>query len=188
MDALLPPGAVEGIAARDPDALAACYEAFADPLYRYVLSRCGDPGLAEELVEETFTELVGSGPTLEGGGRAVRAWLFPAARNNLIEVRRKAQRRADDRYDEPLAARIPDAGPGPEQAALAEATAASVRSALARLSPDHQDVFLLRFAGGLTGPEAAAVLGKSVGAVKALQHRGLVALAALIDEEGNPRP
>jgi DNA-directed RNA polymerase specialized sigma24 family protein len=40
-------------------------------------------------------------------------------------------------------------------------------------------------AAGLTAPEVAAVLGKTTGAVKALQHRGLQSLAQLL---GSPRP
>jgi hypothetical protein len=41
------------------------------------------------------------------------------------------------------------------------------------LSSDQRQVLLLRMAGGLTFPEVAELLGKTTGAVKALQHRGL---------------
>ena len=52
--------------------------------------------------------------------------------------------------------------------------------ALAELSPDQREVLLLRMAGGMTAPEVAAVLGKTTGAVKALQHRGLASLARVL--------
>jgi RNA polymerase sigma-70 factor, ECF subfamily len=187
-DELLPGWAIDGIAAREPESLAACYEAFAEGLYRYLLSRCGDPTLAEELVEDTFLELVDQAPALTGGGGGVRAWLFRAGRNNLIDARRKVLRRGDVAYDEQRAAQVASPHPGPEEAALAGATAARVQSALARLSQDQRDVLLLRFAGELSGPEVAAVLGKTVGAVKALQHRGLAALGRILTEEGAPSP
>ena len=50
----------------------------------------------------------------------------------------------------------------------------------ARALPDQREVLLLRMAGGLTAPEVAAILGKTTGAVKALQHRGLASLARVL--------
>jgi RNA polymerase sigma-70 factor (ECF subfamily) len=55
--------------------------------------------------------------------------------------------------------------------------------AVRRLSPDQQDVLLLRLFGELTVDEVARALGKGRGAVKALQRRGLGALAKAIAEE-----
>ena len=53
-------------------------------------------------------------------------------------------------------------------------------AALRELSPDQREVLLLRMAGGLTAPEVATILGKTTGAVKALQHRGLASLARVL--------
>jgi RNA polymerase sigma factor (sigma-70 family) len=50
-------------------------------------------------------------------------------------------------------------------------------AALQHLSPDQREVMLLSMVAGLTAPEVAAALGKTVGEVKALRHRGLAALA-----------
>jgi RNA polymerase sigma factor (sigma-70 family) len=55
-----------------------------------------------------------------------------------------------------------------------------VLAALQQLAPDQRQVLLLRLFGGLTAPEVAAALGKSTGAVKALQHRGLASLAQVL--------
>jgi RNA polymerase sigma factor (sigma-70 family) len=54
---------------------------------------------------------------------------------------------------------------------------AQVVAAFQRLSPDQREVLLLSMVAGLTAPEVAAALGKTVGEVKALRHRGLAALA-----------
>jgi DNA-directed RNA polymerase specialized sigma24 family protein len=48
-------------------------------------------------------------------------------------------------------------------------------------------VLLLRMAAGLTAPEVADTLGKTTGAVKALQHRGLASLARVLDGLRSPR-
>jgi DNA-directed RNA polymerase specialized sigma24 family protein len=55
-----------------------------------------------------------------------------------------------------------------------------VMAALQQLSPDQREVLLLRMFGGLTAHKVAAALGKTTGAVKALQHRGLASLARLL--------
>jgi RNA polymerase sigma factor (sigma-70 family) len=54
-------------------------------------------------------------------------------------------------------------------------------AALQHLSPDQREVLLLSMVAGLTTPEVAAALGKTVGEVKALRHRGLAALARVLD-------
>ena len=54
-------------------------------------------------------------------------------------------------------------------------------AALQHLSPDQREVLLLSMVAGLTAPEVAAALGKTVGEIKALRHRGLAALAGVLD-------
>jgi len=55
-----------------------------------------------------------------------------------------------------------------------------VVAALRELSADQREVLLLRIAGGLTAPEVATILGKTTGAVKALQHRGLASMGRVL--------
>jgi DNA-directed RNA polymerase specialized sigma24 family protein len=50
-----------------------------------------------------------------------------------------------------------------------------------QLSPDQREMLLLSMVAGLTAPEVAAALGKTVGEVKALCHRALAALAGVLD-------
>jgi RNA polymerase sigma factor (sigma-70 family) len=57
---------------------------------------------------------------------------------------------------------------------------AQVVAALQQLSPDQREVMLLGMVAGLTAPEVAAALDKTVGEVKALRHRGLAALTGAL--------
>jgi RNA polymerase sigma-70 factor (ECF subfamily) len=61
-----------------------------------------------------------------------------------------------------------------------------VRGIIEGLAPDQRDVLLLRVLGDLTVEEVATAVGKSPGAVKALQRRGLVAVKRALAEEGVP--
>jgi RNA polymerase sigma-70 factor, ECF subfamily len=54
---------------------------------------------------------------------------------------------------------------------------------LAQLSPDQQNVILLRVLGALSIEQVAEVIGKTPGAVKALQHRGFEAIRREIERE-----
>lgn len=174
---------VARIHARDPDALARCYEVLAPALYRFLLARCHHPALAEDMVEATFLELVEYAPALRGGVDGLRAWLFRAARNNLLDEQRKATRRGDVALDERRAATRAAPEPGPEERLIAGERAAVVRAALAKLSVDQQEVLSLRFAAELTSREIAEITGRSLGAVKALQHRGLAALGRILSAD-----
>jgi DNA-directed RNA polymerase specialized sigma24 family protein len=55
-----------------------------------------------------------------------------------------------------------------------------VMAAFQRLSPDQREVLLLSMVAGLTASEVATALGKTVGQVKALRHRGLAGLAGAL--------
>lgn len=62
-------------------------------------------------------------------------------------------------------------------------TVERVKDALARLDPSQQEVVVLRFLAGLSLKEVALTLGKTVAAVKSLQHRGLAALRVVLVEQ-----
>ncbi|HEX2032011.1 MAG TPA: sigma factor-like helix-turn-helix DNA-binding protein [Actinomycetota bacterium] len=55
---------------------------------------------------------------------------------------------------------------------------------LGRLTEDQRGVVLLRVVGDLSVEETARVLGKTPGALKALQRRALVALGRALEKEG----
>ena len=73
-----------------------------------------------------------------------------------------------------------------EQEAIAGLEADRVLRAVQRLSPDQQDVILLRLLGELSVEEVARALGKRPCAVKALQRRGLAALKKELSRQGVP--
>jgi RNA polymerase sigma factor (sigma-70 family) len=70
--------------------------------------------------------------------------------------------------------------------ALGSAGKERVHELLGRLAPDQRDVLVLRILADLTVEQAAATLGKTPGAVKALQRRGLATLKKEISKQGVP--
>lgn len=188
---------VAALGDRDPTAVTAAYEALANPLFRFVRSRCASDDLAADIVETTFVELIHTAPRLEGGEAGLRRWMFTAARHNLLDEQRKQRRRGDVALNEeegadggdpasgdhiPGGDEIPgqpghaDAAPTPEDHAAAAERDAEVRRALATLPDDQREVLELRFAGELSAGEIGEVMDRSPGAVRVLQHRALKAL------------
>ena len=138
----------------------------------------------EDLTGEVFLQVVRDLPRFAGSERDFRAWVFVIAHHRLVdEGRRRARRPVDLEPDGPVEATDAD---DVETQVLHTTAADGVRQIIDRLAPDQRDVLLLRVLGDLTVEEVARVVGKSPGAVKALQRRGLAAIKATLPEVGVP--
>ena len=166
---------------REPAAVTRVYTAYAPALFRFFMAAVGDRHLAEDLTGTTFVSVIESLPRFRGPIEALGGWLFQIARHDLYDHRRKQSRSRIEPLDDNLneAARVAGAA-DPEELALDRVDADRVVVAMRQLSEDQRQVLLLRMAGGLSAPEVAEVLGKTTGAVKALQHRGLASLARVL--------
>jgi RNA polymerase sigma-70 factor (ECF subfamily) len=162
---------------RDPAAVTRIYQAYTPALLRFFVAAVGDRRAAEDLTGTVFAAAVEALPGFRGEVTKLGGWLFRIARHDLCDYRRRAARARTENLDLVLdeAAQAEDA---PEPWGLVERLeGARMVAALEQLSPDQREVLLLRLAAGLTVGEVAATLGKTTGAVKALQHRGLARLA-----------
>jgi len=149
------------------------YREYSSPVLRYLRAqRASEP---EDLLGEVFVQVVRNLPTFAGEEREFRSWLFMIARNRLVDSwRRSGRSPVDIVAHEELAAH---GGTGDvERDAMRSLEEARVLETLSRLTPDQRDVLFLRYFGQLTAEETARVVGKRVGAVKALQARGLAAI------------
>ena len=172
-------------ARRDPVAFAPLYRAYFDAIYRYCLRSLGDPEAAADATQEVFANALAA--ITRSDIAEFRPWLFTIAHNVIVDRRRQRMRRPPPL---PLldASDRPDPAPTPEETALAAEARQTVHQFLARLSDDQRAVVELRLAE-LTAPEAAAILGRSVGSVKIAQHRAFRRMRDLMlaaDAMGGP--
>jgi RNA polymerase sigma factor (sigma-70 family) len=149
------------------------YEELAPAVTGYLAAR-GAPE-PTDLASEVFLQLVRDLSSFEGEEQDFRAWVFTIAHRRLLDDRRYRARRPVEPASHELFAEEPG-GEDAEQRALRDLSAQRVHRILAKLSPDQQSVLLLRILGDLTVEQVAGVLGKSRGAVKALQRRALAAV------------
>ncbi|HEX9695683.1 MAG TPA: sigma-70 family RNA polymerase sigma factor [Actinomycetota bacterium] len=126
--------------------------------------RVPDP---DDVAGEVFLQVVRDLQRFEGDESAFTAWIFTIAHHRMLDGIRYRSRRPEEPRD-----RLPEPAPGDaEQDALATLEERRILDTLAVLSRNQQAVVLLRLFGGLTAPQVAKILGKTIGAVKSLQHR-----------------
>jgi RNA polymerase sigma-70 factor, ECF subfamily len=171
---------VDRVRRGDRDAIAAVYLEVAPGLRGFLLRRVAHGGVADDLVEQTFVELIEGHHRLRGDGRALRAWLYRAARNNLADWRKRAERRSDHELTDARTATLSDAAVGPEDEVLAASRDPQLVAALAQLTDEQREVVELRLVAGLSVAEVASLTGRRPGAVRALQHRAVTRLAELL--------
>lgn len=146
------------------------YDANAPKIFRYIYHRLGDAMLAEDLTSEVFVRFL----HVRAEPDNTTAFLYRMAHNLVIDYLRQHQ--PFPLLDDVVCADRDD----PAIAAELESDRALVRRALALLTPDQQQVIVLKFLEGLSNEQIARVLDKPIGAVKALQHRGLATLRDLL--------
>ena len=157
----------------DEAALGELYDAYAPRIYAYIYRRVGDAHLAEDLVGDVFVRVVQAIRTECFWHTSFRAWLFRIAHNVVVDHYRRRPPFLSDSLDKVW---VPGAGDDPGQAIEAFEESDQLRRALRCLTRAQQEVLVLRFGRGLTARETARVLHKTTGAVKAAQHRAVVAL------------
>jgi RNA polymerase sigma-70 factor (ECF subfamily) len=158
----------------------AIYDQHAPALLGYLRARrAAQP---EDLLGEVMLQIVRDLPGFKGEVSDFRAWAFTIAHHRLLDERRRSARKPADAVPPGEIERVGPLGDA-EEDALRALSVERVGDLLARLSPDQQNVILLRVLGDLTCEEVGKIIGKRTGAVKALQRRGFEALKAELAKE-----
>lgn len=168
--------------AGQPWALQVVYQELAPRVHGYLRSRgAAEP---EDLTSEVFLTVFPRLPTVTGGAAGLRTLVFSVAHARLVDdLRRRSRRQPTAEYDPRTDERT---APSSEDDALRAIADEQVRVLLGSLPEDQRAVLLLRLVDDLTVEQVAAILGRSAGAVKQLQRRGLLALRARVAKDGVP--
>lgn len=162
-------------------ALRAVYEQLAPRVQSYLKIRgAAEP---EDLTSEVFLTVFAKLPTLTGGATGLRTFTFSVAHARLVDDLRKRGRREPTATYETATDRRTSASSEDEAIQLLQTE--RVRRLLDGLVPDQRSVLTLRVLGDLTVEQVAAAVGKSTGAVKQLQRRGLLALRRELETQAD---
>lgn len=159
----------------DPAALAEIYDQYAGKIYSYIYHRTGDAVLAEDLVGDVFVRMLEAVRSDRAWQTSLQGWLYRIAHNLIVDHFRRATKREGVELDERWMA-----AEHPTHTFEGLFASNQLQLGMRFLTEEQQQVVVLKFVEGLSNVEVADVLGKSEGAIKALQHRGLSALRRVV--------
>ena len=155
----------------DSRAFGYVYEHFLPLIYRFVYFRLSSKEDAEDLTEQIFLKVFKAMPKFNTQKSSFKTWIFTIARHAVIdfyrthkvtyELKEAMQISTEDYTEEEI----------DKQLALDK-----IMPVLKALPEEQSEVLALRFISGLSTSETAAIMKKSEGALRILQHRALKAL------------
>ncbi len=160
----------------EAQALEEIFDAFSPGIYRYAYRLLGDEDLARECMSETFSRFLGALKRHSGPDTYLQAYLYRIA-HNWVTDHYRSKTPPTLPLDVELAA---DPVDDPHQRLADEMTNQQLRQALALLTPDQRQVIVLKYMEDWENESIAESMNKHIGAVKALQHRGLEALCRIL--------
>ena len=162
------------------EAFGQLYDAYMERIYRFVYFRVEDQQTAEDITSQVFLKAWSNLDRFRFNRTPYLAWLYTIAHNAVIDHyrTRKVTTALDD-----VQLSQPDHSEVVENDIDLSVEMQSVKSALQTLTDDQQKVLTLKFIEGMSNNEIARHLGKREGAIRALQMRGLQALAKQLEEK-----
>ncbi|NOH11224.1 MAG: sigma-70 family RNA polymerase sigma factor [Chloroflexi bacterium] len=161
----------------DQTALAQIYDEYSPALYRYAMRQTGIEEQAEECVAETFSRLLRALHAGKGPKSHMKAYLYRIAQNWITDYFRSPDSKSVELKEDVTSQKNYDA---PDDWAEIQFETERVRRALGMLPEKQRQVIVLKFLEEWNNADIAVVLEKKVGAVKALQSRGLATLRQVL--------
>jgi RNA polymerase sigma-70 factor (ECF subfamily) len=164
------------------EAFTVLYQDLSKPVAAYVRTQ----GVAdvEDLTSEVFMAVFTGLSRFEGDQAGFRSWVFTIAHHRVADHWRRAARSLSLTSYDPMddERTVPSA----EAGAFESLGSQEVAELLAGLTEEQREVLTLRVVADLTVEQVADVVGRSLGAVKALQRRALATLRRQIEGEAVP--
>ena len=169
-----------GVRARNPVALAALYDRYSAAVYGFCLRALANPGDAEDLLVDIFSELWERGDRYDPNRGSPIGHIMGLARSRTIDRLRSRRSAAnagmDGRAQLESAADLRGREIGPLDAASGAEQAGNVVAALQSLTPDQRQALELAYFESLSHSEIAQRLGQPLGTVKSRIRQALLQL------------
>jgi RNA polymerase sigma-70 factor (ECF subfamily) len=166
--------------AGNSEAFGHLYDAYMERIYRFVYFRVEDQQTAEDITSQVFLKAWSNLDRFSFNRTPYLAWLYTIAHNTVIDHYRT--RKVTAALEDVRLAQQ-DHAEAVENGIDLSVEMKSIKKALQTLTDDQQKVLTMKFIEGMSNHEIARHLGKREGAIRALQMRGLQALARQLDEK-----
>lgn len=170
---------VERARTGDPEAVGWLYEHYFDRIYKYIYLKVGDPTESEDITEQVFLKMIEGVAGFQWQGTSFASWLYRIAHNQVVDTLRQHNRRPQVPLD-PVADLLHSDGDDPHRLAERSDFRDHLREAMGQLTELQAQVISLKFGGEMSNAEVAEILGRTEGAVKALQYSALQNLQKLM--------
>jgi len=169
------------VGSKDANAFGELYDLYVERVYRYLYFRAGSHPEAEDLTEQVFLKAWEAIGRYRWQGRPFLAWLYRLAHNAHIDhVRSQKPTTSLNNDERPFELASSAAAVDLTRALDADLLA----QALGQLTPDQQQVIVMKFLEGLDNEQIAQTMDKREGAIRALQMRALMSLRRVLEQQG----
>ncbi len=156
------------------DAFSEIYSAYVTRIYNYIYYRTGNEHDAEDLTARVFNRAMSGITSYQHRGLPFSAWLYRIAHNLVANWHRDNSRRKEIPLEEHL--EKPSDGQHLEQDLIRDQESDKLLAAMQKLTPERQQLIILKYVEHLSNAEIAKIMRRSEGAIKSLYHRTLQAL------------
>lgn len=163
-------------------AFLALYDQYFSRVYTYFRYRCPDPQTCDDLTAQTFEQALTHLEDYDARRGPFAAWLFGIARNAANLHFRRGFRFQWLALDKII--NLSGHEPLPEEQAIQNDQQRHLITAVSRLPDRQRDLLALKFSGGLTNREIAALTGLSEQNVAVILHRSIHILRQQMGAEG----
>jgi len=158
----------------DPEAFGVLYESYVTRIYNYIYYRTGNAFESEDLTARVFLRAHRHIKRYKNMGLPFSAWLYRIAHNLVANWHRDNTRRREIPLDDNTS--LIQLTDQPESRVIDSQEFERLLQAIRRLSPDRQQLVILKFVERMSNSEIGVIIGRSEGAVKSLYHRTLIEL------------
>jgi RNA polymerase sigma-70 factor, ECF subfamily len=174
----------EHLAAGEVHALELLYDRYGGLAYSVSIRVLGDPGKAEDVVQDVFLKLWTNADRFDPARGSLRTWLLTAVRNRSIDYLRG--RGAHERFEKEIPEGVVAAGPGSDpwrEVSLAMEREV-VRQAVESLPSEQKQAVELAYFGGYSHSEIAELARVPLSTVKGRMRLGMEKLHSYLQGRG----
>lgn len=160
----------------DEQSMSRLYDRYAQAIFRYCFYQLGDEAIAQDLMQDTFVEVIHSLRTFNFTG-SFKSWIYTIAKRLVFaQLREKYRLPKTILHDWLPAPQDPD---WIDEKFQAQKKEKAVKKLLSRLKPKERQVIELTYLQQLTSKEAGAVTGRTPESVRVIVHRAIKKLSFL---------
>lgn len=164
----------------DKEAIGEIYRRHVESIYQFARMRVASPQIAEDITNTVFEKFLDALARRKGPRKSLRGWLFQVARHTIYDLYKEEPPLPIEMIEQISVDHIE-----PELQVIQTLDSEKIRTLIQQLSPNQQEVLLLRFDQQLSLRETADVMGKNINTIKTLQLRAVQNLRRLVQREMN---